>query len=287
LNESNNGLTSPVPVLLNEHKQQRNALALTSQGEEENQLLLKQLQLQREINKNQVEEVKILKEQIESLNIELQHLRLGEEVYTQEKQTLKRQLDDMETQLNIAKQEANDNIKLHEQLRVLEASNRLLDEQLEASKGQIMIIESLRADLNDLSNQLQINESQKSELEFLYQETNVKLIDANTKLEEFRSQRRLEDVEFALEEKSIQLQEIETKMVALSETKKSVDKELLRLNGILSEKEEQIRVLNKQLADTTTKLTDSINEKHNMSEESKRSISELVSICFIWLKRVS
>ena len=66
--------------------------------------ILNSLKLQQSISKNQLEEIKFLKEEIDRLNIELKQLRLGEEVYAKEKVDTKKQLDEIEQQLNIAKE---------------------------------------------------------------------------------------------------------------------------------------------------------------------------------------
>ena len=71
-------------------------ISSSNNNNEEENLLMKQLQLQQEIHKNHLEEIKFLKEQIDTLNIDLKQLRLGEEVYAQEKRELKKRIDELE-----------------------------------------------------------------------------------------------------------------------------------------------------------------------------------------------
>jgi hypothetical protein len=59
-----------------------------------------------------LDEIKFLKEEIARLNIELKQLRLAEEVYTKEKNDTKRQLDKIEQQFNVTKDEADANVLL-------------------------------------------------------------------------------------------------------------------------------------------------------------------------------
>jgi hypothetical protein len=87
---------------------------------DENTDILNSLKLQQSISKNQLEEIKFLKEEIDRLNIDLKHLRLGEEVYLKEKSDTKKQIDEIELQLNIAKEEANENVKLKEKIKKFE-----------------------------------------------------------------------------------------------------------------------------------------------------------------------
>ena len=87
------------------------------------QLLLKQLEIQKEIAKNHQEEIKFWKEQTDTLSIEVKQLRLGEEVYAKEKSELVKSLDEIETQLRVAKQEAEENVKLKEKLAALQTAS--------------------------------------------------------------------------------------------------------------------------------------------------------------------
>lgn len=82
------------------------------QHENESNEILNSLKLQQNISKNQLDEIKFLKEEIDRLNIELKQLRLAEEVYTKEKSDTKKQLDEIEKQLNVAKEEAEANVLL-------------------------------------------------------------------------------------------------------------------------------------------------------------------------------
>ena len=82
------------------------------QHENESNKILNSLKLQQNISKNQLDEIKFLKEEIDRLKIELKQLRLTEEVYTKEKSDTKKQLDEIEKQLNVAKEEAEANVLL-------------------------------------------------------------------------------------------------------------------------------------------------------------------------------
>ena len=82
------------------------------QHQNESNELLNSLKLQQSISKNQLDEIKFLKEEIDRFNIELKQLRLAEEVYTKEKSDTKKQLDEIEKQLNVAKEEAEANVLL-------------------------------------------------------------------------------------------------------------------------------------------------------------------------------
>lgn len=124
-------------------------------------MLLKQLDIQKDISKNHQEEIKFWKEQTDALNIEVKQLRLGEEVYLKEKTELVKSLDEIEAQLKVAKLEAEENVKLKERL-----SHVMNDE---------MVIAKLKQDLNELKDRLQVSENQKSELDFIYQ-VNFKII---------------------------------------------------------------------------------------------------------------
>jgi DNA repair exonuclease SbcCD ATPase subunit len=131
-------------------------------------LLLKQLDIQKEISKNHQEEIKFWKEQTDALNIEVKQLRLGEEVYLKEKTEMVKSLDEIEAQLKVAKLEAEENVKLKERL-----SHVMNDE---------MVIAKLKQDLNELKDRLQFSENQKSELDFIYQ-VNFKIIDLSLSLD--------------------------------------------------------------------------------------------------------
>ena len=189
--------------------------------DEEDDLVMKQLKLQQEVCKNHLEETKFLKDQVETLSIELKQLRLGEEVYAQEKRDLKKSLDEIETQLNIAKLEAAENVKLKEQLVTLENLNKKLDQEKEELKKNELIIAALNADINQVKVQLEQSENQKSEFEFLYHEESAKIGDLNLKMEEKNKEiialKQLQnenetDVEFALEEQKVLVQELEQKL---------------------------------------------------------------------------
>ena len=203
-----------------------------SDKDEEDDLVMKQLRLQQEVCKNHLEETKFLKDQVETLSIELKQLRLGEEVYAQEKRDLKKSLDEIETQLNIAKLEAAENVKLKEQLHSLEGLNKKLDQEKEELKKNELIIAALNADINQVRVQLEQSENQKSEFEFLYHEESAKIGDLNLKMDEKNKEiialKQLQnenetDVEFALEEQKVLVQELEQKLATLVAEKQTLE----------------------------------------------------------------
>ena len=203
-----------------------------SDKDEEDDLVMKQLRLQQEVCKNHLEETKFLKDQVETLSIELKQLRLGEEVYAQEKRDLKKSLDEIETQLNIAKLEAAENVKLKEQLHSLEGLNKKLDQEKEELKKNELIIAALNADINQVKVQLEQSENQKSEFEFLYHEESAKIGDLNLKMDEKNKEiialKQLQnenetDVEFALEEQKVLVQELEQKLATLVAEKQTLE----------------------------------------------------------------
>lgn len=178
-------------------------------------LLLKQLELQKEISKNHQEEIKFWKEQTEALNIEVKQLRLGEEVYAKEKSELVKSLDEIEAQLKVAKLEADENVKLKEQL-----TRAAADE---------LVTAELRKELADVQNKLTVSENQRSELEFVYQETVAKLEEKQKETASGggggeASRQAVSELEFALEEQKVLVQELEAKLAAA----KSEEAERLR-----------------------------------------------------------
>ena len=76
--------------------------------------------------KKQQEDSKTMKEQMEAINIELKQLKLGEEVYTKEKSDLQKQIEDLESQINVANVEAAESLKVKEKLGLLQQENEEL-----------------------------------------------------------------------------------------------------------------------------------------------------------------
>ena len=205
-------------------------LKRTVSNQEEENLVLKQLQLQQEICKNHLEESKFLKEQIESLNKELEKHRKEESLFAKEKQELKKHCEDTVNELNAAKQEANENIRLKDQIKQLElAMKKQHDEADERKKNDQALIGQLKTDLSSSNDKFHQNESQRSELEFLYEESKVKIGELNSKIEEksieltnlkIKLDAEGETVtEFVLEEQKVLVQELEVKLAALSAAK--------------------------------------------------------------------
>lgn len=155
--------------------------------------------MQKDISKNHQEEIKFWKEQTETLKIEVNQLRLGEEVYIKEKSELVKSLDEIEAQLKVAKLEAEENVKLKERL-----SQATADEQ---------VMDKLRLEISELKDKLQASENQRSELEFVYQESVAKLEEKQQKLGGDAS-RQVGEMEFALEEQKVLVQELESKLTA-------------------------------------------------------------------------
>lgn len=219
-------------------------------SQEEIKIILQQLDLQKEISKSHCEEIKCWKEQVDSLNIEVKQLRLGEEVFLKEKSDLIKSLDEIEQQLKIAKQEADENVKLKDKLQQLETTvNKLNDENA---------IGKLKHELNELNSKLQQSESQKSEIEFLYEEAVAKLDDKIKEAQQASatsavSDEKQTDLEFALEEHKILVQELKAKLTQVN-----------------SEKDELIGQHNSQV--------NSLNDKYSSFEATKNElITKLVS----------
>jgi hypothetical protein len=83
--------------------------------------------------------------------------------------------------------------------------------------------QALSVKLKEASTKLESSESQKSELEFLYEETNAKLSELTLKIDEKTKEviglrqnqtERQTDIEFAYEEQKVSEQELETKLNA-------------------------------------------------------------------------
>ena len=95
-----------------------------------------------------------------------------------------------------------------------------LDDEVER---RTQVEQTLSVKLNEASSKLESSESQKSELEFLYEETNAKLSELTLKLDEKTKEviglrqnqtERQTDIEFAYEEQKVFVQELETKLNA-------------------------------------------------------------------------
>lgn len=231
---------------------------------DEENIILKQLELQKEISKNHLEEIKFLKEQLDTLNIEVKQLRLGEEVYLKEKQDLTKNLDEIENQLTLAKKEAQENVQLRDKLKSLETD---LESKV---KNDQTTIEKLKADLNELNNKLQISENQKSELEFVYEEANAKCAELTSKLENAsqnsQNDEKHAEIEFALEEHKVLVQDLEAKLNDLNEQTK--------------QKKEQVEKLEKEI-DNLKQLSAKVEQDNLELQNAKTELkAELVNIYF-------
>lgn len=188
---------------------------------------------------------------------------MGEEVFAKEKNELVKSLDEIETQLNVAKLEADENVKLKEKLSQA------------AAEEQVMI--QLRQELAELNDKLHASENQRGELEFLYQESVAKLEEKQQKAGG-DSARQVSELEFALEEQKVAVQELETKLAVKSD-------ELNRLGAQLEEaiqkyaESETLKVnlqieLEKQSQDSKTE-TNSLQELENKLTAKNDEVSRL------------
>lgn len=185
-------------------------------------MLLKQLELQKEISKNHQEEIKFWKEQTETLKIEVNQLRLGEEVYIKEKSELAKSLDEIENQLKVAKLEAEENVKLKEKLGQAQAD--------------VQAMEKLRQEIVELKDKLQASENQRSELEFVYQESVAKLEEKQQKMGGDAS-RQVGELEFALEEQKVLVQELKTELAEKSDELEKVKVQFKEISTKFEESE--------------------------------------------------
>jgi TolA-binding protein len=92
--------------------------------------------------------------------------------------------------------------------------------------------QALSVKLKEASTKLESSESQKRELEFLYEETNAKLSELTLKIDEKTKEviglrqnqtERQTDIEFAYEEQKVSVQELETKLNAKCDDFKRVN----------------------------------------------------------------
>ncbi len=113
------------------------------------------------INTDHLKEINFLKDEISRLNIEFKQSELAEEVCTKEKSGTKKQLEEIENQLNLAKLEIKEYAQIKE-------SVKKLDEELDKCKNTE---KTLSNKLSDASAKLKKNEDQNRELEVLYEET--------------------------------------------------------------------------------------------------------------------
>jgi len=271
--------TTTTTFVSNQQQPSSEEIRSISVADEEN-LLLKQLQLQKDICKNHLEETKFLKEQIDILNIDLKQLRLGEEVYAGEKQELKKSLSELETQYNTKISELNQEINLKdEKLNVLETSLRKFEQENEDLKKNDLVVNKLNADLADLSNRLSQSERNKSDLEFLNEEHKVKIGELNAKLDDLdaklsektkelnslklSSTEKETDVEFALEEQKAINQELEAKLASFSSNN--------------SEEKSRLETEIQSLKESVNKLE---SEKIEIDSIKTNQISELVCLFF-------
>lgn len=139
----------------------------------------------------------------------MNQLRLGEEVFVKEKSELAKSLDEIDAQLRVAKLEAEENVKLKEKLSQASADEQAMDK--------------LRLEISELKDKLQVSENQRSELEFVYQESVAKLEEKQAKLGG-DANRQVSELEFALEEQKVAVQELESRLTLK-------DDELDRLEG--------------------------------------------------------
>lgn len=263
--------------------------SVSSNHEEEN-LVLKQLKLQQDISKNHLEEIKFLKEQIDTLNIDLKQLRLGEEVYSQEKRDFKKIIEERENELSLAKKGADECFSLKESIKELEAKLKFVNDESETSKNK------WTAMINGLNARLQSSETQRSEIEFLYEESSVKLGDLNSKLEEkekeigqlkneigsckqslsmLNTSQANDDLEFSLEEQKVQVQELESKLSSMQLAHKD---ELKKLNDTIIDlvnSKDQLENDVKQLNETLERLNGLDKEYAEFKQQKEKEIHEL------------
>jgi chromosome segregation ATPase len=293
--------TAETLIEQNNNKQQQTAT------DDEQNILLKQLQLQKDICKNHIEENKFLKEQIDVLNIDLKQLRLGEEVYTQDKQELKKSLNELETRLNKTITDLNEEMKLKlEQIKVLETQVQKFEQENVELKKMETIQVKLNAELADLKVKLGESENQKSDIEFLNEENNVKLSDMNNRINDLEaklkekiieintlrmsSSEKETDVEFALEEQKVLVHELEVKLANFSsdqlQEKQRLENELKTFKDLCdkiekekaeldSTKTSQINELEQKLDELTADFSISKNQANKLTESLEAKQNEL------------
>ncbi len=153
------------------------------------------------------------------------NFRLGEEVYAQEKTDLKKSIGDLEAKLKTAAAESLEHASLKERLEAITEQLKQVEVERDGLKKQAEEMAVLQA-------KLETSENQKAEFEFQFHEENAKLVELGGRLAEVQarleqkneelvklkvSQNQSEtDVEFALEEQKVLVQELEKDLASKS-----------------------------------------------------------------------
>lgn len=147
--------------------------------------------------------------------------RLGEEVYAKDKSDLQKTIEGLEGQVKEASTKSAEHAKLLEQFKELTDQHKQLDSERNELNAKLTELTTLRT-------QLEFSENQKAEFEFQFQEENAKCNELTNKLTELQimlNERNQEivahkesqgqgetDLEFALEEQKVLVQELESKL---------------------------------------------------------------------------
>ncbi len=149
--------------------------------------------------------------------------RLGEEVYAQEKSDLKRNIEDLEKKLKIAAFESLEHANL--QVKCTELNEHIKQVELDRDR-----LQKQSEEMTALAIKLEASENLKAEFEFQFHEENAKLVELNGRLAQVQEQleekskdviklkmsqnQNETDVEFALEEQKVLVQELEKDLAA-------------------------------------------------------------------------
>jgi hypothetical protein len=148
--------------------------------------ILNQLKIEQEISKNHLEEIKFLKEQLEIKENDIKEFKLNENNFQVEREKYRKSLNEIE---ETAKQNCSNEIsELNEKIRDFERKN----EQNKTS----------------LEDALRQSESKRSEIQFLFDELNIKFNDQESVISK-KYKELVDSLEFTVEEQKVQLNDLQ------------------------------------------------------------------------------
>lgn len=243
--------------LSNEEKSEPSKLAITC-TKDEDKILLKQLEFQKEAVKNQLEEIKFLKEEIERLNVQNKTLLLAEEVHSKDKTNLDQKIKQLEEKLSQSMIDTQEVARIKQELTQKEKE---FNEKISLDDIKM---KSLSNELADLKVKIESTERERSDIEFENEELKVKIGEMVKKIDQITmeqiAQSKQADVEFDLEEHKVMVQELENKCKNLENERKQVEKKL----------QEEIESLNfeiKQLLNDKLNVTNEISLLKTLIEQ--------------------
>jgi hypothetical protein len=257
--EENRSMIEDLEFQLEEHKLGVNNVVdqVSGDAEKEHQTaylnqatedMIKQLHIEQDISKNHLEEIKFLKEQLDFKENEVKSFIKNEQAFDVEREQFRKSLDEIEIELKNEKRIAEENCRLREQLKFFEDENeklKFLCDENDANKSDFEIkireLEEEKVRFEVLYKKIEAglveSEAKKSELQFLFDELNIKFNEQEINIGK-KFKEHIESLEFTVEEQKVQLvdaqstsgrnnEDFSCKIKTVEENNQVLEKELL------------------------------------------------------------